>query len=67
MDKIKELKNIIFELKMQLLEAKMPKGYCPYSLYHSEKEIDCNIGCDKCRMIFLKDIEKDIRAEVENL
>ena len=68
MDKISELKEIIVGLKMDLIEARIPKGHCPYSIYtpSTEKKHECN-DCDECRDIFMRDMEKDIRAEVESL
>lgn len=69
MDKVNELKEIIVELKMELLKANIPKGHCPYSYYKptAERKIDCSIDCDACRWLFMQDMEKDIRAEVEKL
>ena len=68
MNKISELKEIIVSLKMDLIEAKIPKGYCPYSygVPSTKREIDCS-DCEKCRRIFMKDMEKDIRTEIEEL
>lgn len=69
MDKVNELKEIIISLRMDLLKTKVYKGSCPYSLYaptHGRK-VDCSIGCEKCREIFLRDMEKNIRKEVEEL
>ena len=72
MDKVSKLKEIIVELKMDLIRADIPTGYCPYTYFYykpsAERELDCNtISCDKCRKIFMQDMEKDIRAEVEKL
>ena len=68
MDKVSELKEIIVELKMELIEANIPKGYCPYSYGtpSTKRELDCS-DCEKCRRIFMQDMERDIRAEVEKL
>lgn len=68
MDKVSELKEIIIGLKMELIEADVPDGYCPYSLYKpsTKRKLDCS-DCEKCRRIFMKDMEKDIRAEVEKI
>ena len=69
MDKVSKLKEIIVDLRMDLLKTKIYKGSCPYSLYipTQERKVDCSIGCERCREIFLRDMEKDIRKEVEEL
>ena len=68
-DKIKELKEIIVKLKMELIKNQMPKGSCPYSKYKpsAEKKIDCTVGCEVCRNMFLKYMENRVRAKVEKL
>ena len=66
---INELKEIIIDLKMELIEERIPRGYCPYSVYTpttERKEKEC-LDCDKCRRTFMRSMEKDIRAEVEKL
>ena len=70
--KVEELKEIIVNLKLELVEAHIPMGYCPYSYTHYKsafnRDIDCNeISCNKCRELFMQDIEKEIRKEVENI
>lgn len=68
MDKVSELKEIIVSLRMELIEANVPSGYCPYSIYSpsTERKLDCS-DCTKCRRAFMRDMERDIRKEVENL
>ena len=68
MDKINKLKEIIVELKMELIEERIPVGYCPYSIYTptTKRKGDC-VDCERCRRAFMKDMEKDIRKEVEAL
>ena len=65
---INELKEMIVDLKMELIEAKIPKGYCPYSLYTptTKRNPDCS-DCERCRRVFMRDMEKDIRVEVDAL
>lgn len=69
MDKVNELKEIIIGLRMDLLKTKVYKGSCPYSLYAPAqgRKVDCSIGCEKCREIFIRDMQKVIEREVENL
>lgn len=68
MANVNELKEIIVELKMELIEARIPKGYCPYSFYNptTKRKGDCS-NCERCRQVFMKDMEKDIREEVNAL
>lgn len=69
MCKIKELKEIIVDLKMELIEANIPRGHCPYSYYSpiEGRKIDCSIDCNDCRQLFMNDMEKVIREEVKML
>lgn len=70
MDKISELKKIIIDLKMELVEANIPKGYCPYTYCIPSNGIEVNcatMDCEKCRRNFMKNIEEDIRKEVNSL
>ena len=68
MDKISKLKEMIVNLKMELIEKKVPKGHCPYTYYTqvSRRNVDCT-DCDECRREFIEEIEKNIRKEVENI
>lgn len=70
MAKVSELKEIIIELKLDLIKAKIPKHNCPYAYYQptTKREINCNkIDCDKCVKTFMEDMEKDIRDVVKKL
>lgn len=68
MAKISELKEMIVELKMDLIRANIPHGHCPYVYYDPSVNIDCNeVECDECRRIFMENMEKDIRKEVKKL
>ena len=69
MAKISELKEMIVELKLDLINANIPYGHCPYTYYQpSTKHGDCGeIDCDKCRYRFMEDMERDIRKEVRKL
>ena len=65
---INELKEMIIDLRMELLAEEIPEGYCPYSVYtpKTKKNHDCS-DCVRCRRVFMRDMEKDIRAEVNAL
>ena len=70
MAKISELKEIIVELKVELHEACLPYGACPYRWFGNltNKEVDCNeIGCDECKRIYFDEYEARIRKEVKKL
>ena len=70
MAKISELKEMIVDLKLDLIRARIPYGNCPYAYYQptTKRDIDCNeVGCDKCKRIFMEDMEKDIRKAVRKL
>lgn len=65
---IDELKNIIIDLKIDLIKHEIPVGHCPYAYYNKQNSVGCDdISCQKCRRIFFENIRKDIEAEVETL
>lgn len=63
---VKELKDMIVDLKMDLVRANIPSGNCPYAYYHRENPVEnCNdISCGECKRIFLDGMRKDIKKEV---
>ena len=66
---INELKEMIINLKMQLVKAQIPKGHCPYT-YSAElaKHMkDCTMDCEKCRERFMAAMKRKITKEVEEL
>ena len=69
MAKISELKEMIVELRLDLVSANIPHGHCPYAYYHNPVEHgDCGeIDCDMCRCRFMEDMETEIRKEVKRL
>ena len=69
MDKVSELKEIIVKLKLELVEERVPKGHCPFTYYKlaNGKNVNCDIGCEKCRTLFMKSMEKHIRSKVAEL
>ena len=65
---VKELKEIIIELKMDLVKANIPYGNCPYAYYPGiEGECSADISCTKCKQEFFEKYENKIRAIVEQL
>lgn len=66
---VEELKNIIVDLRMDLVRANMSSGNCPYAYYHRENPVeDCNsVSCGKCKRIFLERMRKDVESEVQAL
>lgn len=68
MDKISILKEIIVNLKMELVEKKVPVGYCPYTYYTQikRKNPDCD-DCTKCRELFMNDMRKNVEKEVNDI
>lgn len=69
MAKISELKELIVELRLDVIDARIPHGHCPYAYYHPDtKHDDCgDIDCDMCRHRFMEDMETEIRKEVRKL
>ncbi len=67
---IKELKEMIVDLRMDLVRESIPSGNCPYA-YYSRRENpikDCySVGCGECKRIFLDNMRKDIVKEVDAL
>lgn len=63
---VKELKNMIVDLRLDLVSANIPSSHCPYTYYNRENPIeDCNsVGCNECRRIFMDNMRKDIEKEV---
>lgn len=64
-----QLKEVIIDLKMQLVEANIPQGHCPYAYYSIQNPIsDCNtVDCSACHTIFHDNMRKIITAEVEKM
>lgn len=69
MAKISELKEMLIESKLDVINATIPHGHCPYAYYHPDiKHDDCgDIDCDRCRYRFMEDMEAEIRKEVKKL
>ena len=69
MAKISELKELIVELRLDAINARIPHGHCPYAYYRpSTFHDDCgDIDCTMCRHRFMEDMETEIREEVERL
>ena len=67
--KEKKLKDMIIRLRLELVKSRIPEGHCPYTIFIplDGRTTNCDIGCSKCRELFMKDVEKAIRAEIEAL
>ena len=64
---IKQLKEIIVELRLSLMKANIPDGHCPYAYYYGvEQEDDCD-NCNKCKRHFFEKYKAKIEQEVELL
>ena len=48
MTTIKELKNMIVDLKVQLMISNIPKGHCPYAYSGAVEKPDEDNNCDDC-------------------
>ena len=64
-----ELKRIIVDLRVNLVDATIPKGHCPYAYYSSLMKPDnCNdIDCYECHTLFLRKMEEKVKEEVDRL
>ena len=65
---VKQLKEMIVDLKVELVKARIPQGHCPYAYYkpsnpHNE---DCS-DCTACSRLFLEEIRADIEKQVKSL
>ena len=71
MASVEELKEMIIDLRIDLVRANIPNGHCPYAYYSTSKQKNrenCDdIDCSECKRKFFKDKENDIRAEVMQL
>lgn len=61
---VDELKQMIVNLRLDLVKAKIPKGHCPYAYYHIEKSRDNCEDCTECNAEFFAAMKKKIEAEV---
>lgn len=63
-----ELKEMIIDLKLQMLKLNMPRNLCPYLKYEDQRPKDCNSRiCAKCYEQFTEQMRQEIRKEVESL
>lgn len=64
-----ELKNMIIDLRMDLVRTNIPSGNCPYAYYCIKNPVeDCNnISCGECKRIFFESMKKEIEEEVNAL
>lgn len=66
---VKELKEMIIDLRMNLVKANIPSGNCPYAYYSIENPAgDCgSVSCNECKSIFLDKMRSEITEEVMQL
>ena len=65
---VKELKEMIVDLKVDLMKANIPEHHCPYAYYPNHKsDINCDIGCDECTENFFEIMRKRIEEQVAKL
>lgn len=63
---ISELKEMIVDLRVDLVKTNIPSGNCPYAYYNRQNPIgDCDsVSCGECKRIFFDSMRKDIIEEV---
>lgn len=71
MASIRELKDIIVDLKVSLAETRVPRGNCPLHYFKVSSYVglgcDTGVSCDVCKDRFFEQYRKDCTAEVRNL
>lgn len=62
---VKQLKEMIVDLKVELVKARIPQGHCPYAYYKPSNahKGDCS-DCNECSRLFLEEVKADIEKEV---
>ncbi len=63
-----QLKEIILELRLQIISLNIPKGHCAYAYYNRfENPLgDCD-DCFKCREVFFNKWREIISEELKEL
>lgn len=66
---VEELKEMIVDLRMEIVKAKIPDMDCPYVHFRSiESPTDCNdISCEKCKDAFFLKIKEKFENEVAQI
>lgn len=68
---VEELKDIIVDLKMELIRVSIPEICCPYSIYKSIenplKDPCGEIDCCKCKDTFFYKMKEKIVKEVNEI
>lgn len=71
MASVEELKEMIIDLRMDLIRANIPYEHWPYAYSSTSKHEgrrNCDdISCSECKRKFFEDNENDIRQEVNQL
>lgn len=63
-----QLKEVILELRIELIKANIPQGHCPYAYYNEFKNPldDCS-NCDECKEVFLNKWEEIITDNLKTI
>lgn len=66
---IEDLKLMLVDAKLALVEERVPRGHCPYAYYDiGLVKPNCNdVDCDECMEDFFNEYKKQIRLNVETL
>lgn len=66
---VEELKEMIVDLRVEVVKAKIPDMDCPYAHFRSiESPTNCNDAvCEKCKDIFFEKIREKFKKEVAQL
>ena len=65
-----QLKEIIVDLRLELVEKDLPRGVCPYALFRlknmQKRRSDCmKTDCDVCHREFLELYRQEVADEVK--
>jgi len=63
-----QLKEVILELKIDLMKANIPQGHCPYAYYNKfENPLDSCDSCFDCKKIFFDKWKEIIVEDLKTL
>lgn len=62
-----KLKEIIIDLRMELLKSQIPEENCIWKYISEDTERNCSCECNVCKEKFFKDAKNNIRQEVEKI
>ena len=66
---VRELKDMIVDLKMENISLRIPYGNCPYAYYNLKREVEtCDgMSCSNCRGDFMIKMREKIAKEVADM